>query len=127
MRNVGQARHRLWIQRIARGRDGQPQARFDMDAGRLTVGPKHICVLNLLQITYSMQIYVSLKQAAIWNISGDYFELERLHRLVELEEPILAAMKRTPNLIESASLPDPYELVDRRERVRRQLRDLSRN
>ena len=54
-----------------------------------------------------MQIDVGLKQTAIWNVARDQIELERLKRLIQLQEAVLNAMKRPPNLVEAATLPGP--------------------
>ena len=98
-----------------------------MDTCELTVWPQHVGVLDLLQVSQPVQIDVSLKQAAIWNVSGNFLELQCLVCLVEFQEVILASMKRAPDLVESVPLPDPAKTSKRPDGICRQFMDSSGN
>src|SRR5437016_5819175 len=89
-----------------------------MDAGELAVRAEHMSVLDLLEISDAMQIDVGLKEAAVGNVARDGVEFERLDRFVELEEAVLRAVKRPPDLVEAAALPGADQAGQRSERVR---------
>jgi hypothetical protein len=61
-------------------------------------------ILNLLQIPDAVQIDVGLKETAIGNVTRDFIELQGL---VQLQEAVLAAVKRAPDLVEAAPLDRP--------------------
>jgi hypothetical protein len=100
-----------------------PQSGLDVDAGGLAVRAKHMRILNLLQLPDVVQIDVGLKETAIGNVTRDFIELQGL---VQLQEAVLAAVKRPPDLVEAADRPAaPAGLVASRQCVQKRKSDRS--
>ena len=88
-----------------------------MDAGELAVRAEHMRILDLLQIAHAVQIDVDLKEAAIGNVARNCLEFERLDGLVQLQEAVLRAMERPPDLVEAAALPGARQQRQRSEQL----------
>jgi hypothetical protein len=80
-----------------------------------------------LQIAQSGKVDVGLKQAAVRDVSGNGFNLECLDRLVQLQEAILGAMKRAPDLVEAGPGPGADEILKRSKWIGRLLDNRSRD
>jgi hypothetical protein len=102
VRDIGHPGDRRCILRIGGLERVDPQSGLDVDAGGLAVRAKHMRILNLLQIPDAMQIDVGLKEAAIGNVTRDFVELQGPHGLVQLQEAVLAAVKRPPDQVVEA-------------------------
>src|SRR5579862_1187276 len=77
----------------------------------------HMGILNLLQVADAMEVDVCLEQSPVGYVARNCIELQRFDGFIQFEEMVLCPEKRTPDLVESSSLPSSDQDIDRRIRT----------